>query len=370
MIGGVRTTKGASMAKNELENTELSNRTVKALSEHGITSLGQVKKLSQEQLEEIKGLGPKSVSEIKSVLSSDSEKSEPAATEDNDTSKSTTKAGKRSVKGQREAAEKAEKEARKQGQKTDEPETEPVSKRGPVPVPKPLIERHGKKYRQAIQSIDKTKEYTLEDAVKLAIAASTTSFDATVELHVRLNVDPKQADQNIRETVVLPHGTGKTVRVAVFAPADEQKKAEDAGADVIGESEIIDKLKKEELDFDVLIATPAMMSQLGQFARILGPKGLMPNPKSGTVTKNVGTAVKEAKAGRIEFRIDKQGIVHVAVGKVSFGDNKILENTQVVLDALKSAKPSSVKTQYVSSIFLTTSMGPSVRIETTALTSA
>lgn len=209
------------MANHEFENTGLSNRTLKVLTEHKITSIDQLRKLSKDELVALKGLGPKSITEIKNTISEATEDSNPTSAE---APASTTKAGKRSAKGQREAAEKAEKEARKQVKNTDELETEPASKRGPVPVPKPLIERHGKKYRQAVQSIDKAKEYALEEAVKLALAASTTSFDATVELHVRLNVDPKQADQNIRETVSLPHGTGKSMRVAVFAPAEEQKK--------------------------------------------------------------------------------------------------------------------------------------------------
>lgn len=330
-------------------------------------------KVKADWLKEAKDLGldvsdKNTVDEIKQAISAAEAKPQAEKAQE---SPATTKAGKRSAKGRREAAQKEAKEARKKGELDSGAQTEDSAvKKGPVPVPRPKIERHGKNYRQAVKAIDREREYEVGEAIKLALAASTTKFDASVELHVNLNVDPKQSDQNIRETVALPHGTGKTVRVAVFAPADEQAKAKAAGADFVGEDELIDKLKKEEFDFEVLIATPQLMSKLGQFAKTLGPKGLMPNPKSGTVTKNVATAVKQAKAGRVEFRIDKQGIVHVAIGKVSFGADKISDNAAVVLDAIKSAKPSSVKTQYLSSIYVTTSMGPSVRIAPTAITSA
>ena len=358
------------MAQQDLEALGLSTRTAAALVGGGITTQKKLESTSDDKLKSIKGLGPKALDEIKRVLSNPTEAASPA----NDAStkakdfetEETAKAGKRSAKAQRENAAKAEKEARKQ----DEPDETTQIKRGPVPVPRPRHERHGKKYRNAAKQIDRSKEYPLDEAVRLAVAASTVKFDATVELHVKLNVDPKQSDQNIRETVSLPHGTGKTLRVAVFAPSDAQAKAREAGADFVGESELLDKLGKEDVDFDVLIATPELMSQLGRFAKLLGPKGLMPNPKSGTVTKNVAAAVKAAKAGRVEFRIDKQAIVHVGIGKVSFGPEKLVDNARTVLDALKNAKPSSVKTQYVSSIYLTTTMGPSVAVETAALTSS
>lgn len=272
------------------------------------------------------------------------------------------KAGKRSAKAIREAEELAEKEERKAERAENSEEAE--VKRGPVPVTRPKIERRGKKYREAAKKIDEDKHYTLKEASALAIETSTVSFDATVELHVRLNVDPTQADQNVRATTTLPHGTGKTSRVAVFAPQADHAAAEKAGADIVGEEDFLDKLKKEEIDFDVLISTPQMMAQLGRFAKLLGPKGLMPNPKSGTVTKNVAQAVTEAKAGKVEFRIDKQGIVHIGVGKVSFGDTKIAENITALLSAVKSARPASVKGSYVEGITVTTSMGPSITVDT------
>jgi large subunit ribosomal protein L1 len=274
--------------------------------------------------------------------------------------KPTAKAGKRSAKAIREAEELAEKEARK-AQDT-EPE-EVAAKKGPIPVPRPKIERRSNRYQAAAKLVDSNQLQSLDAAIETAIKTSTVRFDASVEVHIRLNVDPKQSDQNIRGTVALPHGTGKTVRVAVFAPTDLHEKATKAGADIVGEADFLNTLKKEELNFDILISTPEMMSQLGRFAKLLGPKGLMPNPKSGTVTKNVEAAVKQAKAGQVEFRVDKQGIVHVAVGKVSFGKDKLIENAQTVLNELKSSKPSSIKGAFVESAHVTSSMGPSIKLD-------
>ena len=287
----------------------------------------------------------------------------------------TAKAGKRSKKALEEAEIKAAKEARKRGEADTDADTgtdqEPTleSKKGPIPVARPKIERQSKRFQKAAASVDKSKEYELSEAVKLAVATSKVNFDSTLELHVRLNADPKQADQNIRETVVLPHGTGRTLRVAVFAEEADQKKALAAGADLVGEKEILDLLTKEQFDFDVLIATPQLMSQLGRFAKTLGPKGLMPNPKSGTVSKNVESAVKQAKAGRVEFRIDKQGIVHVPAGKVSFGAAKLQANVQTILDAIRTAKPASIKSQYVVAAHLSTSMGPGIKLSSSSLLS-
>jgi len=190
--------------------------------------------------------------------------------------------------------------------------------------------------------------------VDLAIKSNPTKFDATVELHINLNVDPKQADQNVRGTVVLPAGTGNVVRVAVF---DDAKVA---NADISGVEAITKALDKGELNFDILIATPAQMAKLGKYARVLGPKGLMPNPKSGTVTTDVAKAVKEAKAGRVEYRVDSTGIVHVGVGKVSFGKAKLLENVQAIIASIKGNKPASVKSGYIKVAHVTTSMGPSI----------
>ncbi|MBQ6396362.1 50S ribosomal protein L1 [Candidatus Saccharibacteria bacterium] len=225
------------------------------------------------------------------------------------------------------------------------------------------MERRGKKYREAFEKIEKGKVYSLKDALDLAIKTSPVKFDATVEAHVRLGVDPRQADQNIRTTVVLPNGTGQAVRVAVFAPLDLAKKAKEAGADLAEDEEFLKRLEKGEIDFDVLISTPTYMPKLGKFARMLGPKGLMPNPKAGTVTMDIEKAVKEAKAGKVEYRVDKQAIVHIGLGKVSFGTEKLLENANVFFDSLKAQKPASLKGNYVKSVFLTTSMGPSIAVE-------
>jgi large subunit ribosomal protein L1 len=281
----------------------------------------------------------------------------------------TAKAGKRSAKAVKEAEEKEVKEARKEAGDTSplDPEADAAEKRGPVPITRSKLERRGKKYRKAAEAIDSTKAYNLKEALELAAKASTTKFDASVELHVRLGVDPRHADQNIRGTVALPHGTGKTVRVAVLAPADQQAAATKAGAELVGEEEILQLLDKEQLDFDVLIATPQLMAKLGKYARLLGPKGLMPNPKSGTVTTKVAEAVTQAKAGRIEFRIDKQSNVHQAFGKVSFSVNDLNDNAVAVLDALRAAKPASVKGSYLLNIAVTTTMGPAVTVDIATL---
>lgn len=280
-------------------------------------------------------------------------------------SKSTVaKAGKRSTKALKEVEEKEAKEERKEKVATGEIDpSEAGLKKGPSPKTRSKLERRSKKYKKAAELIDITKQYSLTDAATLLPKTSTVKFDASVELHVNLNVDPRQADQNIRTTVALPHGTGKSLRVAVFAPADQHEAAKKAGADIIGEEEFLQQLDKELLDFDVLIATPLLMAKLGKYARILGPKGLMPNPKSGTVTTKVADAVKQAKAGKVEFRVDKQGIIHQAVGKVSFSPQNLVENTQVVIRAIKDAKPQSVKGVYIQKITMTTTMGPSLNVE-------
>lgn len=216
-------------------------------------------------------------------------------------------------------------------------------KKGPRPVTRPLLERRGKKYQAVAKKIEKGTLYSLADAVALAAETNAASFDASVEIHVLLGVDPRQADQNIRSTVSLPHGTGKTIRVAAFVPAEEAEAAKKAGADIAGEEAVQKLLDKEQLDFDILVATPQMMPKLGKYARQLGPRGLMPNPKSGTVATNVAKAVKEAKGGRVEYRVDKQAIVHLAIGKVSFGADKLGDNARTFFDSLASVKPSSIK---------------------------
>ncbi|MBR0460889.1 50S ribosomal protein L1 [Candidatus Saccharibacteria bacterium] len=225
------------------------------------------------------------------------------------------------------------------------------------------MERRGKKYQAATKLIDSKKVYPLKDAIDLAIKSNAVNFDATLEAHVRLGVDPRQADQNIRTTIVLPHGNGKTVRVAVFAPLDVCKAAKAAGADIAEDEEFLRRLDKGTIDFDVLISTPQYMPKLGKYARLLGPKGLMPNPKAGTVTTDIEKAVKEAKAGKVEYRVDKQSIVHIGLGKTSFKPQQLLENAEAFLESLKNQKPASLKGTYVKSVYLTTTMGPSIQIE-------
>lgn len=277
------------------------------------------------------------------------------------------KAGKRSAKAIAEAEEKEAKEARKAAgdttPQTDESGAE-IIKKGPKPITRPKVERRSKKYRKAIELIEKGKAYSLQEALELAAKTSTTTFDGSVELHVKLNVDPRHADQNIRSTVTLPKGTGKSVKVAVFAPSDQHDAAKTAGADYVGEDEFLQKLDKEEIDFDVLIATPQFMAKLGKYARLLGPKGLMPNPKSGTVTAKVADAVTQAKAGRVEFRVDKQGIIHQAIGKTSFTATDLYANAKAVIEAILAAKPSSVKGSYLLSISVASTMGPGVKVDT------
>ena len=268
------------------------------------------------------------------------------------------KAGKKSKKHVEEVKAEAERQARK-----TEAAAAPEKVSGPKPVTRSRLERRGKNYREAYAKVEKGKAYSLKEAVELAIATSPVKFDATLEMHFRLGVDPRQADQNIRSTVTLPAGTGKDIRVAVFAPLDVCKAAKAAGADIAEDEEFTKRLEKEQLDFDVLISTPQYMPKLGKFARLLGPKGLMPNPKAGTVTTDIEKAVKEAKAGKIEYRVDKQAIVHVGLGKVSFGADKLMENINAFTESLKSQKPASIKGQYVKSVYMTTSMGPSILVE-------
>ena len=268
----------------------------------------------------------------------------------------TAKAGKRSAKAIKEAEEKAAKEARKADH------TEEEHKPKVIPKTRPKIERQGKKFRKAAEQIDKSKSYSLKEAVSLAAKTSTTKFDSSVELHVRLGVDPRQADQNIRSTIVLPEGNGKNVKVAVFAEEDDIATAKKAGADIAGNVDFLNNLDKGVIDFDVLIATPAMMPKLGKYAKVLGPKGLMPSPKSGTVTTAVDKAVKEAKAGKVEYRVDSTGIIHLGIGKVSFGEERLDKNAKAVLASIRANKPSSLKGNFVLSVFITTTMGPSIRV--------
>jgi ribosomal protein L1 len=275
--------------------------------------------------------------------------------------KTVAKAGKRSAKAIAEKEEAVAKEERKKTVKEAEAEEAEKPKQA-VKATRTRIERAGKKLREATKLVEKNKDYTLVEALDTVVKTSTTKFDSTVELHINLNVDPKQADQNIRDNFVLPNGTGREIRVAVFADADLHAAAKKAGADIVGADDFLQQLDKEVINFDILIATPATMPKLGKYARLLGPKGLMPNPKSGTVTPDVEKAVSQAKAGRVEYRVDSAGIVHLGVGKVSFGTEKLNENIKAVFTSVKNAKPASVKSNYVKGIHLSTTMGPSIRI--------
>lgn len=276
------------------------------------------------------------------------------------------KAGKRSAKGLEEAEAKAEK-IEKQEHRAEAKAQEAEKPKQPQKPARSRMERRSKAYRKVAEKIDQTKQYTLKEALELASTTNPVKFDAGVELHVRLNVDPRQADQNLRDTVILPAGTGKTTRVAVFCDSDNVAAAKKAGADIAGADEFLQQLDKGTINFDVLISTPQQMAKLGKYARLLGPKGLMPNPKSGTVTTDVTKAITEAKAGRVEYRVDATGIVHVGVGKVSFGGAKLLQNAQAVIESLKTNRPAGLKGGYVKSIYVASSMGPSIAVVNTEL---
>ncbi|MFA7529964.1 MAG: 50S ribosomal protein L1 [Bacilli bacterium] len=222
--------------------------------------------------------------------------------------------------------------------------------------------KRSRKYQEAIKLIDRTKRYTVEEAIELAKKTNIANFDATVEVVFRLNLDPRKAEQNLRGAIVLPHGTGKEVRVLVLTKTGKQKEAEAAGADYVGDAEYLEKIKKGWLDFDVIIATPDMMGELGKLGKILGPKGLMPNAKTGTVTMDVERAVQEVKAGKVTFRVDKNGNIPIIVGKVSFDDEKLAENIRTVYQNLVRLRPQTVKGVYVKNISLSTSMSPGIKI--------
>jgi len=234
----------------------------------------------------------------------------------------------------------------------------PLTTKGTMNMPK-----HGKNYREAAAKIEKGVLYTPLQAVRLATNLQAAKFDETVEVHFRLGVDTRKADQQVRGSVSLPNGTGKTVRVAVFAEGDKAREAEAAGADVVGSDDLVAKIQGGFLDFDATIATPDMMSKVGKLGKILGTRGLMPNPKLGTVTQDVGRVVGELKAGKVEYRADKFGIAHVGIGKKSFDAAKLVENYSVVLDEILRAKPSSAKGKYIKSITITTTMGPGIKVD-------
>jgi large subunit ribosomal protein L1 len=223
--------------------------------------------------------------------------------------------------------------------------------------------KKGKKYLEAAKLVDRSQAYTIQEAVELAKKTSTVKFDATVEAAFRLGVDPKKADQQIRGAVVLPNGTGKTQRVLVFAKGEKLKEAEAAGADYVGDAEYINKIQQGWFDFDVIVATPDMMGEVGKLGRVLGPKGLMPNPKTGTVTFDVTKAVNEIKAGKVEYRVDKSGNIHVPIGKVSFEDQKLVENFNTIFETMMKVKPSAAKGTYMKNVTVSTTMGPGVKVD-------
>lgn len=226
--------------------------------------------------------------------------------------------------------------------------------------------KHGKRYLEASKLVDKTKLYDPAEALNLIKTMPKGKFDETVEVAIRLGVDPRHADQQIRGAVVLPYGTGRTVKVAVFAKGEKAKEAQEAGADKIGAEDLIEEIQKGWLDFDVAVATPDMMGAVGKLGKVLGPKGLMPNPKTGTVTMDVAKAVKEIKAGKVEYRVDKTGIVCVPIGKVSFEADKLTRNFRTIMDVIIKAKPASAKGTYVKSVVVSSTMGPGVKISTQA----
>lgn len=301
------------------------------------------------------------IAEIKAAIAnaSTTEEATPA------TDKPLAKAGKRSEKALAEAEAKAEKEARKEAGDTAPQSDEAAahSTKGPRPTVRPRLERRGKSYQKTATLVEAGKVYSLADALELATKTNPSKFDASVEVHVRLGVDPRQADQNIRATVSLPNGTGKTIRVAVFAPEELHAAATAAGADIVGDETFLKQLDSETLNFDVLVTSPQYMPKLGKYARLLGPRGLMPNPKSGTVAADVVKAVTEAKAGKVEYRVDKQAIVHLSIGKVSFGAVKLAENAKAFFDSLQAQKPTSIKGSYVKSTNISTTQGPGIKVE-------
>ena len=227
--------------------------------------------------------------------------------------------------------------------------------------------KRGKKYVEAAKLVDKSKAYTALEALDLACKTSTSKFDASVDVSFRLNIDPRKAEQNIRGAIVLPNGTGKTRKVVVLCRGAKQNEATEAGADFVGEADLIQKISEGWFDFDVIVATPDMMGQLGKLGRVLGPKGLMPNPKTGTVTMDVAKAVKEIKAGKVEYRPDKVGNIQMTIGKVSFGAEKLAQNLKTVYDALLKARPSTIKGSYIKNVSVASTMGPGVKVDSDSI---
>lgn len=231
-------------------------------------------------------------------------------------------------------------------------------------MPAVVAYKHGKKYIDSIKTIESAKLYEADEAIKLVLDTAKAKFDETVELHVRLGVDPKQADQQVRGVLVLPNGTGKNVRVLVLAKGEKADQAKEAGADFVGAEEMVQKIQTENwFDYDVIITTPDMMGIVGRIGKILGPKGLMPNPKTGTVNPDIAKAVKEIKAGKVEYRVDKQGNINVSIGRVSFSTEKLAENFKALKDAIMKAKPATVKGAYIKNVVVSSSMGPGVKVD-------
>lgn len=224
------------------------------------------------------------------------------------------------------------------------------------------MKRHSKRYKEMAKQIDKTKTYEIKDAISILKRLSPIKFDGSVDLHFQLNIDPKKSDQMVRGTALLPHGTGKKIRVAVFCKGEHERIARDAGADYVGADELIDKVASGFLDFDCVIATPDIMKDLSRLGKILGPRGLMPSPKTGTVTNDIAKAIEEVKKGKIEFRVDKQGGIHLSVGKISFDEEKLHENASCVIEALNEARPQSIKGKFIKSLFISSTMNPGYKV--------
>ena len=317
---------------------------------------------TKDEIEEVRETEPEIdlPNEAPAIITEDTDATESTESETED--EKVAKAGKRSAKAIREAeAEEARQEAKLERAETEaKSDAEPPKPKRQLPNP---LHQHGKKYRESVKLVEVGKLYSLEDALALAKKTSTTKFDSSVELHLNLGVDPRQADQMVRSTVVLPKGTGKTTRIAVFADGKAAEDAKAAGADIVATDKLMADIEKGKLDFDILVATPDKMAGLGKVAKILGPRGLMPNPKSGTVTPDVAKAVKEAKAGRVEFRIDKQAIIHQIVGKSSFSEADLMTNATALVQAILKAKPAAAKGTYVKAISVATSMGPGIKVD-------
>jgi len=273
------------------------------------------------------------------------------------------------VKEEVKKASKVEEVSKKEADKaeTKKAKTEDKPKKATKNKLKKSEKKHSRRYREVVGLIEKDKEYKIDEAIELAKKVSISKFDGSLEIHIRLGVDLKSPEQMVRGATVLPNGTGKTQKVVVIANPDKEKEAKEAGADFVGSQDIVEKISKGWTDFDVLIATPDMMGALGKLGKILGPKGLMPNPKTGTVTMNIGSTVKAAKTGRVEFRMDKTGIIHQGVGKLSFDSEKLIENIKSYFDAILKAKPTTSKGQFVKSVSLSPTMGPGIKVDPNSL---